>query len=135
MFNRRLTDRIREAGLTAPVARTFRRELGRVALVEGPIDSVEGALIEQLVEQAWTAGVSPAPFEALWGFGEVFLEACLHVAVADGDYTVRQARHVSQLAHKLGYSARQLANLESDVLNSLACRPKTGSRRVYADPS
>ncbi|MGB0638070.1 MAG: hypothetical protein ACPGTU_01985, partial [Myxococcota bacterium] len=70
---------------------------------------------------------TPAPFESLWRHAELFLTACLHVAVADGQYSIEKARHISSLANRLGWSAAQLSTLEGRVLHALAERGRIQS--------
>jgi hypothetical protein len=64
-------------------------------------------------------GVPVAPFDALYPYAELFLSACLTVAVADGTYSVEDARRISGYAHRLGLSARNLASLEHRVFADL----------------
>jgi hypothetical protein len=121
----RLSTRIREEGLADAVAQTFRAELVKLAQLSGPMQDTEAALIKRLV---WTEKfdiVSCAPFDALWQCSALFLEACVTVAVTEDGYTVEKARHISQLAHRLGFSARQLSQLEHDVIGALADKART----------
>ena len=122
MSARRLTTRIREKELPGPVAMTFRHELQRVAEVEGPMAQTEHDLIERLVS---SSSASAAPFDSLWQCADLLIEACIYVAVAEGGYSVSKARHISQLAHRLGFSARQLSDLERSVIGALADRART----------
>jgi hypothetical protein len=101
---------------------TFRHELQRVAEVEGPMAQTEHALIERLVS---SSSASAAPFDSLWQCSDLLIEACIYVAVAEGGYSVSKARHISQLAHRLGFSARQLSELERGVIGALADRART----------
>lgn len=94
-------------------------ELERLAQIDGQgFDPDEAALIDGMVGEIG-ADVDAAPFEALWVHAQVFLSACLTVAVADGQYSVEQARHVSILANRLGWSAFQLSALEGQILAAL----------------
>lgn len=125
MSSRRLTTRIREKGLADDVAQTFHGELVKLAQLSGPMQDAEAALIKRLV---WIEAADPAncaPFDALWQCSTLFLEACITVAVTEDGYTVEKARHVSQLAHRLGFSARQLSQLEHGVIGALAQKALT----------
>ena len=122
----RLSQRIADAALSVPVALTFAAGL-REIVAEGPDEQpTKLKLIERLLGGA-LPDVTPAPFEALWPHAELFLTACIYVAVTDGQYGVEEARHVSALAHRLGLSARQLERLEARVFAELKVR---GSRSV-----
>lgn len=115
----RLHHRITAAGLSAPVARTFSESLAQVASAKGGLEGNETALINKLLGRHWTAEVESAPFEALWPVAELFLTCCIYVAVADGHYDVEEARVVSTFAHRLGFSAAQLSELEARVFKEL----------------
>jgi tellurite resistance protein len=115
----RLKSRINAAGLSASVARTFTEALTQVASAKGGLEGNETALINKLLGKHWSAEVEPAPFEALWPHGELFLTCCIYVAVADGHYDVEEARIVSGYAHRLGLSAAQLSELEARVFKEL----------------
>lgn len=117
-----LSERIVEAGLHARTARTFSEALQEVAGTDGPVSAVERDLIRQLVDSLWSPADTPAPFEALWSHAELFLTACVYVAVADGEYSVEEARMISLFAHRLGYSVRGLSALESRVFADLKAR-------------
>ena len=127
MSTHRLKTRIREHGLPRSVARVFRQELLRVASVGGAVQPVAASLVEHLVTVSDVDMHSAAPFDALWQCSALFVEACITVAVADGRYTVDKARHISQLAHRLGFSARQLSDLEREVLGALMARSEARS--------
>ena len=117
-----LSFRIAESGLSNAVAQTFADGLKQVARADGPENDVERQLIDRLVDVLWTSGTDPAPFEALWTCAELFLTACVYVAVADGEYSIEEARRISLFAHRLGYSARRLSELESQVFQELRHR-------------
>ena len=117
-----LSSRIAESGLSNAVAQTFADGLKQVARADGPENDVERQLIDRLVDVLWTSDADPAPFEALWSCAELFLTACVYVAVADGEYAVEEARRISLFAHRLGYSARRLSELESRVFQELCHR-------------
>jgi hypothetical protein len=121
----RLTTRIREQGLANAVALTFRAELMKLAQLNGPMQDTEAALIKCLVGTEESDPASCAPFDALWQCSALFLEACITVAVTEDGYTVEKARHISQLAHRLGFSARQLSQLEHGVIGALAQKART----------
>lgn len=127
MSTHRLKTRIRRHGLPGPVARVFRQELLRVAAVGGAVQPVAASLVEHLIEDSASDAGHAAPFDALWQYSALFIEACITVAVADGRYTVDKARHISQLAHRLGFSARQLSDLEREVIGALIARSEARS--------
>ena len=109
--------------MKAGVARRFGEELERLAQIDGyGFDPDEAMLITRLVQEEPGEQVEPAPFEALWEHGELFLTACLYVAVSDGRYSVEQSRHLSVIANRLGWSTRQIASLEDMVLEELRSR-------------
>ena len=127
----RLSDRIAAAGLAPGVARTFADGLLEVAGVDGVPDGDEAALIARLLgDIAGVEGVEPAPFEALWPHAQLFLTARLYIAVIDGSYGIEEARRLSEFAHRLGFSAHQLAELESRVFRELQER---GARAMERD--
>ena len=99
-----------------------------MACLNGPMKDTEAALIQRLFRTEATNSTTTAPFEALWRYSALFLEACITVAVTGDGYTVEKARHVSQLAHRLGFSARQLSDLEHSVIGALT----QGSRGASA---
>ena len=70
-----------------------------------------------------------------WPCAELFLTACVYVAVADGEYAVEEARRISLFAHRLGYSARRLSELESRVFEELRQRGEVEKRRSPHRPS
>ena len=111
--------RLDKARLSLPVRKRFEVELERLAQVDGQgFDPDEAVLILRIVGDL-PGHVVPAPFECLWRHASDFLAACLMVAVADGRYSVEQARHISVLASRLGRSAQQLARIEADTLGRL----------------
>ena len=123
----KLSHRIRQAGLSDEVARAFAQGLREV--IVGPVTAQDERLrlIDRLV-----GAVAPgeeAPFEALWPHAELFLTAALTVAVADGQYIVEEARKISDFAHRLGLSARQLSQLEARVFTDIRAR---GAARMAA---
>lgn len=123
----RLVQRINAAGLSPAVARTFSERLAEVAGAKGGVAGDESALIGRLFGKMWSPADEAAPFEALWPHAELFLTACIYIAVADGHYDVEEARVVSVYAHRLGLSAVQLGELEARVLKDIAER---GARRA-----
>jgi hypothetical protein len=135
MSTPRLSTRIREAALTPDVARTFADGLRQV-MGEDPADgTTKAALVNRLreaLQDPESTQAEAAPFEALWPHGELFLTACITIAVSDGEYRVEEARLVSHFAHALGLSARQLATLESKVLRQIAARGAAVRRRDVA---
>ena len=115
----RLRERLASARICLSVRRRMELELERLAQIDDQgFDPDEAALIDRLVGGV-PADVEAAPFDALWAHAQVFLSACLTVAVADGRYSVEQARHVSILANRLGWSAFQLSALEGQMLTAL----------------
>jgi hypothetical protein len=99
------------------VARTFRENLDQFVHDEEENHSARRAVAERLL--SLPDAVSLAPFDALYPYADLFLSACLTVAVADGTYSVEDARRISAYAHRLGMSARQLADLEHRVFADL----------------
>ena len=128
----RLSTRIKQAGLAPAVARTFSDGL-RAVIGEDPIEGTSrAALVERVLGALSSQAERPAPFEALWPHSELFLTACVTVAVTDGEYRVSEARQISHYAHRLGFSARQLAELESRVLRKIVERGAAVRRRDAA---
>lgn len=117
-----LTKRIHAAKMAPDVAHAFHRALLALAALDGIVGPDEQALIDRLVEVRWGGNDEPAALEALWQVAELFLTACIYVAVSTGEYTIEQAREVSRLASQLGMSARQLSDLERRVMRELARR-------------
>ncbi|MFT4976002.1 MAG: hypothetical protein ACI8S6_001897 [Myxococcota bacterium] len=115
----RLSRRIADADLPDPVARTFAAGLREVAAADGFVNDVEERLIGRLIDGGLDGEAAAAPFEALWSCAELFLTACITVAVSDGPYGVEEARLISLFAHRLGYSVRRLSELESRVFAEL----------------
>jgi len=116
----KLSRRIRDAALSDEVTRAF--ALGLREVIVGPVTPHDERL--RLIERL-LGPVPPgdeAPFEALWPHAELFLTAALTVAVADGHYVVEEARKVSDFAHRLGLSARQLSQLEARVFTEIRAR-------------
>lgn len=121
MANRpRLRHRIRDARLAEPVARVFADGLGRFVPEDAAADDPRRIVSARLCPVP--AQGPSAPFDALYPHAELFLAACLTVAVVDGTYSVEDARLVSAFAHRLGMSARQLAALEHRVFGELRQR-------------
>ena len=126
----RLRRRIREAELPPAVARTFRDSLERFLHDDDDDSSTRSAVVDRLI--APVEGVPLAPFDALYPHAELFLSACLTVAVVDGTYSVEDARLISAYAHRLGMSARQLATLEHNVFAALRERGESKLARERA---
>ena len=115
----RLRRRLSSARIGPSVRRRMEIELERLAQIDGQgFDPDEAALIDSMLGEV-SSDVEAAPFDALWAHAQVFLSACLTVAVADGRYSVEQARHVSILDNRLGWSAFQLSALEGQMLSAL----------------
>jgi hypothetical protein len=118
----RLRGRIDAASLSMSALRRFELELERLAQIDGQgFDPDEAVLIGHIVGEL-VENTDPAPFDLLWQHATLFLTACLTIAVADGRYSVEQARHISTLANSLGWSAAQLSELEAETLNHLAAK-------------
>ena len=113
--------RIRRAQIPVPLLARFAHELDRLAQIDGRgFDPDEAALILHVIGEVHEGEM--APFDALWRHTELFLSACLFVAVADGQYSVEQSRHISHLADRLSLSSDRLAFLEGEVLGGLERR-------------
>ena len=116
-----LRRRIRCVDLAPAVLARWAHELDQLAQIDGRgFDPDEAALILRVMGEV--QDVELAPFDALLWHAELFLSACLFVAVADGQYTIEQARHISHLAGRLGWSAARLSRLEGQVLDDLERR-------------
>ncbi len=118
----KLRSRIAAAHLDPGQQRRLLRVLRDVAQADGRIVEAEFELIARLLPGADRLEVVAADLESLWPHAELVVTACIYVAVADGEYCVSEARHVSALAHGLGMSAHQLAELEARVFAELAER-------------
>ncbi len=118
---RLLRRRIRCIELRPSVLARWAHELDRLAQIDGRgFDPDEAALILRVTGEV--QDVELAPFDALLWHAELFLSACLFVAVSDGQYTIEQSRHISHLAGRLGWSAERLSVLERQVLDDLERR-------------
>lgn len=124
----KLSRRIRDAKLPPEVARAFAEGLRSLMVGEVTENDERLRLIHRMVGLSEPEG-EVAPFEALWPHAELFLTAALTVALADGQYIVEEARQVSELAHRLGLSARQLSLLEAKVFEDIRAR---GAARMAA---
>jgi uncharacterized tellurite resistance protein B-like protein len=134
----RLTARIANARMDDATAGVFVAALRHLAGADGVVREPEAQLVARL-----TAGLAGsevgglllgpvlarvddahqgAEVELLWPHAELFLTACIFVAVADGDYGVDEARVISRYAHRLGMSSKQLAALEARVFEQLKAR-------------
>ena len=112
---------VRQAQMAPSVLVRFAHELDLVAQVDGQgFDPDEATLIHRVTGEL--VDVPMALFDSLWRHAELFLSGCLFVAVSDGRYSVEQARYISQLASRLGWSAAQLAGIEAAVLEQLEQR-------------
>ncbi len=118
----RIHRRIDSASVSLPVLRRFELELERLAQIDGEgFDPDEAVLIGHMIGSLSEA-INPAPFEALWPHAALFLTACLTIAAADGRYSVEQARHISAVATRLGWSVGQLSVLEGETLGYLEAK-------------
>ena len=133
----RLARRIADAGLTPQMALAFAEGLREIAGCDGGPGPDEAALIRRLLERVTVARegeAEPIPLEEIWTHAELFLTACVYVAVVDGQYGVEEARRTSEFAHRLGFSARQLAALEARVFGELKLRAAQARPRLPAEP-
>jgi tellurite resistance protein len=121
----RLVDEIAAAGLTPAMRRVFTRGLRAVAAADGSMDEPERRAIEALLRGRLGENAPREPIESIWPHAELFVRACIHVALVDGHYRVEEARTVGLLAHRLGLSAQRLAALEKQVFTKL----RTAARR------
>lgn len=119
----KLTERIAALDLSPPVRSRFRAELLAVARADGLLTGEEEKLVDRLVPPTGTD--TPAEIDALWRCRELLTEAAIYVSVADGEYRVEEARAVSELAHRLGLSARLLGEIETRTFAEL--RRRAGS--------
>ena len=123
-----LREMVQTARLSPQESRAFAAGLRSVASVEGPASMTEEAFIGRLCAEDPT--VEASGFEALWPHSKLFLTACICLAVVDGNYSVSKARKISDFAHKLGFSAFQLGQLESELFSALRSEgeslPETG---------
>ncbi len=125
--SRWLWRRVQDERMGEFVRRRMELELERLAQIDGQgFDPDEAALIVRLLGEPPSLE-DCAPLLALLPHARVFLTACLYVAVSDGRYTVEQARHISSLAARLGWSVHQLSDLEQEVLDGLEARGRAGS--------
>lgn len=140
----RLSTRIRHADLSRGVAKTFARGLQCVIGADPAEGSTKAAAVSRILGALPADDEPEAPFEALWAHAELFLTACVTLAVADGEYRVEEARLISNFAHRLGFSARQLADLERHTLRQIvkrgaavrledACRGAEGAQPAPGD--
>ncbi len=118
----RLRKRIAAASLSPMVARTFADGLAQLVALAPQEAATKQRLIERLLGTVPPAETPLAPFDALWPHGELFLTACIYIAVTDGRYGVDEARQISVFAHRLGLSAQGLERLESKVFAELGAR-------------
>jgi tellurite resistance protein len=115
----RLADEIAAAGLTPAMRRVFARGLAAVARADGAPDQPEQHAIQALLGGRLGENAPREPIESVWPHAELFVRACIHVALVDGHYRVEEARTVGRLAHRLGLSSQRLAQLEKQVFDKL----------------
>ena len=113
----KLREQFKAANLKMDISRTIAESLREVAGVNGPVSELEMLFISNLISE--DASVLPASFDQLWPFSKLFLSSCICLAVLDGNYSIEKARKISEFAHKLGFSAFQLAELEKEVIHEL----------------
>ncbi len=114
-----LANEIAAAKLTPSMRRVFYRGLREVAVADGSINPSEQRAIKALLGGHLGRGAPREPLEAIWSHAELFIRACIHIALVDGRYRVEEARSVSLQAHRLGLSAQRLAILEKRVFDKL----------------
>lgn len=129
----RLSRRIADAGLSPAVSRTFAEGLREIAAADGYVNDVEARIIQRLIDDG-SRDTPAAPFEALWSCAELFLTACITIAVVDGVYSVEEARLISLFAHRLGYSVRRLSELESRVFAELNDQALAAAAEAPTEP-
>lgn len=122
----RLVERIIEANMPPGVLLTFQQGLEQVL---PPGAAEERAWIANIVASTVAPETPPASFEELWPYGQLFITTAIWLAVCDGIYGVEEARIVAALAHKLGFSASELAQMEDDVFTELRARMEQLARR------
>lgn len=134
----RLTARIADARMDDATAGVFVAALRQLALADGVVGDAEARLVARLTagmagSEVGHLALGPAPagledvhrgaeVELLWPHAELFLTACIFVAVSDGEYGVDEARVISRYAHRLGMSSHQLSALEAKVFDQLKAR-------------
>jgi hypothetical protein len=114
----RIADRIEMSGMPTEVLATFREGLAEV-VAAGGFSSMEHEVLRGLFARIIDGDVEPAPFEDLWPWAELFVSACVYVAVCDGAYGVEEARIVGVMARRLGFGAGDLARIEERVFEDL----------------
>lgn len=114
----RVADRLELSGMPAEVLATFREGIAEV-VASGGFSSMEHEVLRSLFSRLVPEDVEPAPFEDLWPWAELFVEAAVYVAVCDGSYGVEEARTVGMLARRLGFGASDLARIEERVFADL----------------
>lgn len=122
----KLTERIAALDLPAPARLRFRAELLSVARADGLLGQEEERLVDRLAPA--TSGTETetqaAELDVLWRHREILTQAAIYVAVSDGEYGVEEARAVSELAHRLGLSARLLGEIEARTFKELERRAR-----------
>jgi len=128
----RLSTRIAHANMPAPVGQVFVKSLRMLADVGGSSSPEQSMLIDCLLPIDLSRKSSD--FDALEPYRALFLEACIYVAVADGEYCIDEARLISKFAHQLGLSVRRLAQLEARTFlalrNKAMKNPKARPRNI-----
>ncbi|MCB9745721.1 MAG: hypothetical protein H6740_24315 [Alphaproteobacteria bacterium] len=119
-----LRDDIIAACMPGPVAQRFAMALRDVAAVDGGMHSSELVAVSSVLDTLTPDEAPPAPMEALWPYRELLIRTSIYVAVIDGGYSMREARAVSALAHQLGVSAHQLAEIEDEVFQELRAKAR-----------
>ena len=111
-----LYQQIQDSELSPALARSFADGLRSIAQLSGPLTSQEQAFVKNLLPES---GHMAAPFEDLWPVAEIFLRACICIALVEGQYSIVKSRQISTFAHRLGFSAQRLSDLEADVFQHL----------------
>lgn len=110
-----IREEIQAADLPESVHAAFVAGLHHVADADGLEGTRERAAIYELVGDEPPDPSVLESTDLLWAHADLFVRACVYVALADGDYGVEEARIVSRFAHRLGISAQRLAELEASV--------------------
>jgi hypothetical protein len=118
-----LRESFQAASLSPEQDCAFAAGLRSIACIEGPITEMEEVFIVRLCNE--DPSVLPSTMDALWAHSKLFLTACICLAVIDGNYSVSKARKISDYAHKLGFSAYQLGQLESQLFAELRTQGET----------
>ena len=112
MLHKEITD----ANFSDAEKSCLRRLLVEVGSADGMLNVLEEKFLELIVPNK---DVEPSPIQELWTHSEIVLTACVSMAVLGGRYPIEKARVISQIAHSLGYSSKNLRALEEQVLRMI----------------